>query len=234
MAYDTAFYIFGGALALIAVITSFIGLRSERFPGRAAPLVILAFVALIGVTTTYSVLNGQQEAEHREHELEHANAEVEHLEEEPVEEAGEDANVGEEDESPEPAAGGEAHSEGGAEASPEGGAEKPKAKAEGGTAKAPAGGPGGTLQLAASETEIAYDTTELTSKPGKVTIDFTNPAVLEHDVAIERDGEEIAKSETISKGETSVSAELAAGEYTFFCTVPGHAEAGMQGTLTVK
>ena len=208
MAYDTAFYIFGGALAIIAVITSFVGLRSERFPGRAAPLVILAFVALIGVTVTYSVLNGQEEAEHRAHELEHANAEVEHLEEEPVEEAGEDANVGEEDESPEPTAGG--------------------------GAKAPAGGPGGTLQLAASETEIAYDTTELASKPGEVTIDFTNPAALEHDVAIEKAGEVIAKSETIAEGETSVSADLAPGEYTFLCTVPGHAEAGMEGTLSIK
>ena len=196
MEYDTAFYIFGGILAVIAVITSFAGLRSEKFPGRATPVVVLVFVALIGVTATYSVLNGKQEAEHREHELEHANAEAEHLEEEPV---------------------GEEH-----------------APAAGGEEKAAAAGPGGTLQLAASETEIAYDTTELTSKPGEVTIDFTNPAVLEHDVAIEKDGEEIAKSETIGKGETSVSADLDPGEYVFLCTVPGHAEAGMTGTLTVK
>ena len=89
MAYDTAFYIFGGALAAIAVLTSFAGLRSEKFPGRAAPLVILAFTALIGVTVTYAVLNGQEEAEHRAHELEQAGAEVEHGEEEPVAESGE-------------------------------------------------------------------------------------------------------------------------------------------------
>ena len=96
--------------------------------------------------------------------------------------------------------------------------------------KLPPPAPASTLQLAASETEIAYDTTELTSKPGKVTIDFTNPAVLEHDVAIEKDGEEIAKSATIATGETSVSADLAPGDYVFLCTVPGHAEAGMEGT----
>lgn len=110
---------------------------------------------------------------------------------------------------------------------------------EGGEAKsapaAAAKGPGGTLQLEADPTEIAYDTTELSSKPGKVTIDFTNPATLEHDVAIETEGgEEIAASELIGKGKTSVSAELAPGTYTFFCTVPGHREAGMEGTLTVK
>ncbi len=38
----------------------------------------------------------------------------------------------------------------------------------------------------------------------------------------------------IAKGKTSVSAELAPGTYTFYCTVPGHREAGMEGTLTVK
>src|SRR5215213_2453234 len=101
MAYDTAFYIFGGALALIAVITSFAGLRSEKFPGRAAPLVILVFVALIGVTTTYGVLNGQEEEKHRAHELEQANAEAEELEGESLEELGNDANVGEDEETPE-------------------------------------------------------------------------------------------------------------------------------------
>lgn len=96
------------------------------------------------------------------------------------------------------------------------------------------GGPGGTLQLAASPSDLAFDTTSLTSKPGKVTIDFDNPAALEHDVAIEQDGKEIAVSETITEGKTSVSADLAPGAYVFLCTVPGHAEAGMEGTLTVR
>ncbi len=103
-----------------------------------------------------------------------------------------------------------------------------------GKPEAGATGPGGTLQLKASPTDIAYATTELTSKPGKVTIDFENPAALEHDVAIEQDGEEIAKTEVIAESKTSVSADLAPGTYTFLCTVPGHAEAGMEGTLTVR
>ncbi len=96
-------------------------------------------------------------------------------------------------------------------------------------------GPGGTLQLAAEPTELAFDKASLSSKPGKVTIDFTNPATLEHDVAIEgAEGEEIATSQLIGKGKTSVSADLAPGTYHFFCTVPGHREAGMEGTLVVK
>ena len=116
-------------------------------------------------------------------------------------------------------------SEAGGEEGGGGAAEEPKAAAA---------GPGGTLRLEASPTEIAYDTTELTSKPGKVTIDFENPAAIEHDVAIEQDGQELAKSEVITEGKTSVSADLAPGTYTFLCTVPGHAEAGMTGTLTVR
>lgn len=95
-------------------------------------------------------------------------------------------------------------------------------------------GPGGTLQLAASPTQIAFDKTSLSSKPGKVTIDFNNPSALEHDVAIEQNGKIVAQSELIAKGKTSVSANLAPGTYTYLCTVPGHAEAGMEGVLTVR
>lgn len=129
--------------------------------------------------------------------------------------AGEEAE--EEEASPVEAGGGEG----------KGGGEKTKPEA------AP-GGPGGTLQLAADPSDIAFDTTTLSSKPGKVTIDFDNPAALEHNVAIEQGGKQLATSPTIAEGKTSVTADLAPGTYTFLCTVPGHAEAGMEGTLTVR
>jgi plastocyanin len=199
----TIFYICGAALAVSAVLTSFAGLRIERFPGRAGPLVVLWFVVLIGASATYAVLNGKSEQEARAAETAKAGEEFEEEEASPVE-------IGK-------AGGGEAGS-GTTEPKPEAGAK----------------GPGGTLNLAADPSDIAYDTTTLVSKPGKVTIDFTNPAALEHDVAIEQDGKEIAASETIGEGETSVTADLAPGTYTFLCTVPGHAEAGMEGTLTVR
>ena len=82
---------------------------------------------------------------------------------------------------------------------------KPEAKAK---------GPGGTLQLAADPSQLAFDKTTLASKPGKVTIDFDNPSALEHDVAIEQGGKQIAVSETIAKGKTSVTADLEPGTYT--------------------
>ena len=120
-----------------------------------------------------------------------------------------------------------------AEAHEDPGAEQAAAEEEEG--KAPGEhGEGGTLQLAADPSAIAYDKTELTSAPGKVTIDFTNPAPVEHDVVIEEDGKELAASEVISSGKTSATAELDAGTYTFFCSVPGHREAGMEGELVVE
>ena len=95
-------------------------------------------------------------------------------------------------------------------------------------------GPGGTVKLFADPTQIAYTTKSLSSKPGKVTIDFNNPAPIQHDVAVAKGSQELVKSPLISQSSTSVSADLAPGKYVFYCTVPGHRQAGMQGTLTVK
>ncbi len=55
-----------------------------------------------------------------------------------------------------------------------------------------------------------------------------------HNFLVEVDGEEVLVVES-GAGETAKGAiELEAGEYTFFCNVPGHREAGMEGTLTVS
>jgi plastocyanin len=190
------FYVCGGLLAVSAVLVSFAGLRIKSFPGKAAPIVALGFIALIGTTTTLAVLHARDEEEAKAAELSSANEEITKEESSPVEAESEKA--------PPPKS----------EAAPK--------------------GQGGTLQLAASPTDLAFDTTSLTSKPGKVTIDFDNPSALEHNVAIEQNGKEIAVSETLAEGKTSVSADLAPGTYTFLCTVPGHAEAGMEGVLTVR
>ncbi len=205
---ELLFYVFGIGTAVSAVVVSFIGLKVKSFPGRALPLVVLWFAFLVGGATTFSVLHAQDEEEHKAHELEHANEVFE----------------------------GEAHEEPGSHAAAE---EEESGEAEdeeeAGSESESAEGPGGTLQLAADPAAIAYDKTELSSPAGKVTIDFTNPGAIPHDVAIEaEDGEELAASELITEGKSSASAELAAGTYTFFCTVPGHREAGMEGPLTVE
>jgi uncharacterized cupredoxin-like copper-binding protein len=83
--------------------------------------------------------------------------------------------------------------------------------------------------------ELAYTTTSATAKAGKVTVEFNNPQSLTHDVAIEgKDGKVVGKTELIASGSDSTTVNLKPGTYHFFCTVPGHREAGMEGTLTVK
>jgi plastocyanin len=111
---------------------------------------------------------------------------------------------------------------------------KANAAPEGG--KEEGGGGGATVEFEADPSgELAYTTTEASAEAGSVTIDFKNPQSLTHDVAIESSGgEEVGKTELIGEGETSTSVNLKPGKYTFYCSVPGHREAGMEGTLTVK
>jgi uncharacterized membrane protein YecN with MAPEG domain len=68
MDYETVFYVVGSVLAASAVLFAVAALKSERFPGRAAPLVAVYFIALVGATTTFAVLQSQHEEEQREQE----------------------------------------------------------------------------------------------------------------------------------------------------------------------
>jgi plastocyanin len=82
---------------------------------------------------------------------------------------------------------------------------------------------------------LAYTTDEVESGAGKVTVELNNPQAVPHDVAIEdSDGKEVGKTDVITESTSSTTVELKSGDYTFFCSVPGHREAGMEGTLKVK
>ncbi len=63
------FYACGVVLAVSAVVLSFAGLRSEKFPGKATPVVVLWFAILVAGATTFSVLHAQDEEKHKEAEL---------------------------------------------------------------------------------------------------------------------------------------------------------------------
>jgi len=110
------------------------------------------------------------------------------------------------------------------------------AAAEGGKEAGGSEGGGSTVEFEADPGgELAYTTTEASAKAGKVTVDFNNPQGLPHDVAIEdSSGKEVGKTELVAGEETSTTVDLKPGTYTYYCTVPGHREAGMEGTLTVK
>ena len=106
------------------------------------------------------------------------------------------------------------------------------------TATAPATGGGGQTQLtlaANAEGQLKYDKSTLSAKAGKVSIAFTNSSPLAHNVSIESSsGESVGATPTFQGGSKTLSVTLKPGTYKFFCTVPGHRQAGMEGTLTVK
>ena len=79
----------------------------------------------------------------------------------------------------------------------------------------------------------AFSTTAATAKAGQVTFDMPNKSALGHDIALQ--GVPGAQGKVVQQGGTSTfTVTLKPGKYTFYCTVPGHEQAGMKGTLTVK
>ena len=106
------------------------------------------------------------------------------------------------------------------------------------TTTAPAGGGGGgsTVDISTpSGSDLAFEQSEVNAKAGPVTIDFDNQQAVPHDVKVEDSGgEELGGTDLISSSTANATVDLQPGSYTFFCSVPGHREAGMEGTLTVK
>ena len=98
------------------------------------------------------------------------------------------------------------------------------------------GGGGQALKVEADPNgQLAYTQKTLSAKAGNVTVDFNNSQALSHDVAIEdSSGKTVGKTELVAEGSTSTAVNLKPGTYHYYCTVPGHREAGMEGTLTVK
>src|SRR5581483_11202832 len=103
--------------------------------------------------------------------------------------------------------------------------------AKGSAAAQPAGTAAAqTLHLTA--TEFRFDTKELhLAGPGTVAVELENKGLIDHDLTIEgarftlpaAPGKTAAKTLKLEKP----------GTYTFYCSLPGHREAGMSGTLVV-
>jgi plastocyanin len=86
-------------------------------------------------------------------------------------------------------------------------------------------------QLVASG--LAFNFSSISATAGSVTINMFNDSAIPHNIAIRGNGVDV-QGPVVGKGQTSsVTAELAPGTYEFYCSVPGHAEAGMKGTLVV-
>ena len=109
-----------------------------------------------------------------------------------------------------------------------------------GEAPATAGEAGGSSEPAAAAQSFDVSLSEFAIEPGEftaaagapLTFEIANTGQAEHDFTIDTG----PQSETVpAGGETTLQVDtgLAAGEYRVFCSLPGHADAGMEGTLTV-
>ena len=113
-----------------------------------------------------------------------------------------------------------------------------KTESTGGSSSATSGGAGGKLTLSASESGgLSFSKKQLSAKAGKVTLTMDNPSSnkLPHAIAVEGNGVD-KDGKTVQPGaaKSTVTADLKAGKYEFYCPVDGHKQAGMEGTLTVK
>jgi plastocyanin len=111
-----------------------------------------------------------------------------------------------------------------------------KLAAEEGTTSTTASGPTTALDVSSpSDGGLVYQPNGLTAKPGNVTITYDNPSQVPHSIAVATaNGNVLGQVQPFAAGKESVSlSSLKPGKYVFYCTVPGHREAGMQGDLTV-
>ncbi len=83
---------------------------------------------------------------------------------------------------------------------------------------------------------LKFTKSTLTAKAGTVTINFTNSSPLAHNFTVQQgtSGPVVGATPTFMGGTKTLTLKLKAGTYTFYCSVPGHRAAGMQGTLTVQ
>jgi uncharacterized cupredoxin-like copper-binding protein len=82
--------------------------------------------------------------------------------------------------------------------------------------------------------QLAFRFTKATAEAGTVTLLSKNGSPVPHDISIKGGGVDERGKEVKDGGTSRVSLKLKAGTYTFYCSVPGHEQAGMKGSLTVK
>jgi plastocyanin len=105
-------------------------------------------------------------------------------------------------------------------------AEEPEA------APSPAGRP---LRVQVDPTgQLRFEQQELVTTAGPTTIELTNSAPIAHNIGIVGQGVDVVSKTVGRGGRTSVSAPLRPGRYTFYCSVLGHRQGGMEGALIVR
>ncbi len=98
---------------------------------------------------------------------------------------------------------------------------------------APAASGGGAGDFSITQSEFKFTPASIELPAGvPLHLKLKNAGTVEHDFAIEKAGVKVL----VKPGATATRniQELEPGVYEILCTVPGHKEAGMVGTLTVK
>jgi plastocyanin len=82
-----------------------------------------------------------------------------------------------------------------------------------------------------SASEMKFDPDAVAVEAGQVAVTLTNDGSIQHDLRIDGAGLflEAGSGESVDG-----TVDLEAGSYQFFCTVPGHRDAGMEGVLEVR
>jgi plastocyanin len=209
------FYIAGGALVAWALIVSLgLGLRRPDFPGSQSGerLLIAISAVLVAITASTAVITSGS----------------------PAKAAG--------GSSTQSVAGGESTQAPATHAPTSSTATTAPAKSPKATTGTPAppsspaaGNASSSLKLVASPAgQLSYDTKQLSAKAGTVTITMANMSQLEHNLTIASGSTVLGATPTFVGGTRTLTLKLKPGTYTFYCSVPGHRQAGMEGTLTVS
>jgi plastocyanin len=107
---------------------------------------------------------------------------------------------------------------------------------EEGTTETTATGPVEAIDVSSpADGSLVFTPDGLQAKPGNVQITYDNPSPVPHSIAVATaNGNVLGQVQPFSGGKQTVDLnDLKPGKYVFYCTVPGHREAGMQGDLTV-
>jgi uncharacterized cupredoxin-like copper-binding protein len=84
------------------------------------------------------------------------------------------------------------------------------------------------------EGQLRFTTKDLSAKAGSVTINFANASPLPHNLTIAQGTKLLGATPTFQGATKTLTLNLQPGTYTFYCSVPGHRAAGMEGKLTVQ
>lgn len=84
------------------------------------------------------------------------------------------------------------------------------------------------------EGRLKFTTKDLSAKAGTVTVSFANASPLPHNLTIAQGTTVLGATPTFQGATKTLTLKLAPGTYVFYCSVPGHRQAGMEGKLTVQ